>query len=780
MATNTVQYIIDIVTGTAKKNLHGLEKSVEDLNRDLERTEKVSKNTKKEVGVNFETLKAKAILGSAAIAAFTTATFKATTKVVDLVNNLNDLSVRSGLATDTIQALEQAMRASGQPAEGLNEILNAMAGQFAQLSKEGSEVEKKFKTFGIAVKESNGDLRSNNDILLDIITQLQGIKDNSERSRRAVFLLGESGAKLNQALASGEFKEFLDFTKEFGVKTGVEASKQAAQFQSALAAMGTVLNGTIQQFVNVTGLQERFVGLIVETGSKLAFMQSLMTSLNKLFRGFSDLLFKLVFIDIYELISILGDLAQYFISIIPNSLKNTTNAFTNKLTKTFDDISKMIFGPFTKAFDFAIDIVDSYLTTISKMLNELARTIGDFIGFDEVIEAFEKATDAADRYKERSLAIPDLSAKSSVIVNNLNDIEGAVNQATDSLKTLNNILDDFFSKFTKFDVGSFIASFAVVFVVLNKKFNELFDASKIDRFANTLRKKLFGQAQKMADTSIGGFGEITIEATKFTGLQEFLAKMKLGLAEIFSIGIKGLGKAGNRISSALSGGLSAGATTALTGVAAVIGIVKNLGKRGDSPKEIQKSVEQDIRATAKGIEMGLRVLPGILFETLPPLLLEFVDRLVFGFLKGIAEQINLVINAFKSIFTREGRQERKEAKEKRKEARGEEFERRLGVLFDIISKRSGGRYIPSARGGIKFTGQDEGLAMLHRGEYVVPETGQAPQGVQRTMMGMGSGGVTININAHVVESNAVDELVRQIERRFQAFGSSTSPLFGGS
>ena len=127
----------------------------------------------------------------------------------------------------------------------------------------------------------------------------------------------------------------------------------------------------------------------------------------------------------------------------------------------------------------------------------------------------------------------------------------------------------------------------------------------------------------------------------------------------------------------------------------------------------------------------------------------------------------------------EGRQERRAQRDRRQEARGEEFRNRLEQLINIAGFRSGGRYLPSARGGIKFTGmQDQGLAMLHRGEFVVPETGQMPQAVQRTM-GMGQSGINITINAAVVESNAVDELVRQIERRFQTFGSSTSPLFGG-
>lgn len=195
-------------------------------------------------------------------------------------------------------------------------------------------------------------------------------------------------------------------------------------------------------------------------------------------------------------------------------------------------------------------------------------------------------------------------------------------------------------------------------------------------------------------------------------------------------------------------------------------------------RDIEKSVEEDIRARAKAIELGLQALPRVLQQVLPGALIELADRIIFGLLKGIAERVKILIDAFKSIFTKEGRQALKEGIKSGFKASFQEFLDRVNILQGITSKRGGGRYIPSARGGIKFTGADEGLVMLHRGEFVVPETGQMPQAVQRTM-GMGQGGMTININAAVVESNAVDELVRQIERRFQTFGSSTSPLFGG-
>ena len=209
-----------------------------------------------------------------------------------------------------------------------------------------------------------------------------------------------------------------------------------------------------------------------------------------------------------------------------------------------------------------------------------------------------------------------------------------------------------------------------------------------------------------------------------------------------------------------------------------IKIAESLGQRGKTTREIEKSVEQDIRSRAKAIELGLQVLPRILLETLPPLFLEFADRIIFGFFKGLANFVKMIIDRVKSIFTREGREALGKSIKEGLKASFDEFFRRVNVIGGILSKRGGGRYIPSARGGIKFTGQDEGLAMLHRGEFVVPETGQMPQAVQRTM-GMGQGSITININASVIERNAIDDLVRKIERRFQTFGQSTSPLFGG-
>ena len=755
MAQNLVEYILDIKTKAAEKGLDDVVDALEDVEKRLKKTKKESSETVSE----FEKFKKAAksvakvaavlaVVGAAVLAAGKAA-FDASKRVTDLVNELNDLSVRSGVSAKTIQGLRQALLSSGQSAEGLTEILGAISGQFAQLGAEGSAVEKKFQSFGVAVRNTNGDLRSNNDILLDSIKLLQGISDSSERSRASVALFGEAGAKLNQALAAGDFEKFLSFTEKFGVDAGPEASRTAARFQFALSGLGTVLDGTLQKFVTATDGQNRFISSMIKLGGLLAFTGSLIESFSSEISFLTDKFLDLLRFGVKQTILVLtGPFALAIGSIINNlELFGIQVDFVNKAMSSLAN--------------FTIETVDP----TNRLSNAIDKAKADFKEYTESMEGVNINLNSMQN------GLLETSSE-------MQDLGKATEQATEKIRTLNDVVNDLLDRFVSFDIAKFVSDFAIAFAAIDKIINKSFDGSRIDLFANTLRKKLLDTVT-LADVDLGGTGEIVIEATKFTRFEEFINKMKLGVAEIFSIAVKGLGRSVSRISGALSKGLSTGAALAVTGVLAVLKIAEGLGQRGSTIAEIERSVEEDIRARAKAIELGLRALPRILFKVLPPLFVEFADRVVFGFFKSIAEFVNILKDFFRSIFTREGRQERKQARDRRQEARGEEFRRRLEQLVNIAGFRSGGRFLPSARGGIKFTGmQDQGLAMLHRGEFVVPETGQMPQAVQRTM-GMGQGGMTININAAVVESNAIDELVRQIERRFQTFGSSTSPLFGG-
>ena len=354
-----------------------------------------------------------AVVGAVALAlgAVGAAAFGVAKKMADLTNELNDLSVRSGLATKTISALRFSLIASGQPAESLNEILGAISGQFAQLSQEGSAVEKKFNQFGISVRDVNGDLRSNNEIMLDGIKLLQGIGDTSERSRVAVSLFGEAGAKLNQALAAGDFEKFLAFTQKFGVKTGVQASKTAANFQVALSGLTLSFNGLLQKFTQSTGLIDKVTDRLIDIGTVFAFVGSLIESFSAQIGTFAE--------------------------------------------------------AFERDFKVIMDILGVFVDLISETAESLL-PMGD--AFDRAFKDAEEFRAGMDEFKKTLVTVNSASADTENALDNIGD---AAKNAKKEVRDFTDIVNDLLNKFVKLDVGKLLGDILIVFKTFDKDIGNL-------------------------------------------------------------------------------------------------------------------------------------------------------------------------------------------------------------------------------------------------------------------------------------------------------------------
>ncbi len=232
---------------------------------------------------------------------------------------------------------------------------------------------------------------------------------------------------------------------------------------------------------------------------------------------------------------------------------------------------------------------------------------------------------------------------------------------------------------------------------------------------------------------------------------------------------EGLGSAGSIIGGAANSVLSAipiiGAATLAIGA-----IGKGLAKIGQkTPDERRK----DLKQQAESMKKGLEFLPEILLQVLPQFALAIAEAIVDGFVLALQSFGDILRESLRLIFTREGRQERREAN------RG--FLRDFFDPNESAAFAGGGHFIPKAEGGMRYTGSKRsGLALLHQGEFVVPQSGMRPQTVDRQMSRSSGSPINIVINSPVVEQNAVDALVRRIEERFNSnFGLSSSNLFGG-
>ena len=667
MAQNLVEYILDIKTKAAEQGLDNVVDALEDVEKELKSTQKETDQTSAKFGkfakAGMAVGKIGAVMGAVAVAvaAAGAAAFSLAKKISDLTNELNDLSVRSGLATDTISGLRFSLVASGQSAESLNEVLGAVSGQFAQLSTEGSAVEKKFTEFGIAVRNTNGELRSNNDIMLDSINVLQDIEDTSERSRAAVTLFGEAGAKLNQALAAGDFEKFLSFTQKFGVKTGPEASKSAANFQVAISALTLSFNGMLQKFTQSTGLIDKVTNQLINIGSVFAFVGSLIESFSKEIGTMAEAFER----DFKIIMDILG----LFVDLISETV-NSINPMRDAFEKAFADAEEFRLG--MEGFKKTLVTVNSTSINTEKAVSNIA---------DAAEKSTEKIRDLNDVFNDllSNFIRLDLSRI-------LTDIEILTKALTGSLGNgfinLSQQIDKVFTK-----IGLFGEKKTLVIPIEPQT---LADLERINKGIGFEIQTAVGETAKIFDNKIGG---VLIKAAQ--KVKEITDTIAFGLTQGL---LENESKIKNKFQEIVKGSSEKGLVGAFQAlgkvgkIIAVIGsiflagfkIASKLGERARSSEEIremqrrrreegkavsmsvaevqqrdiEKSIEEDIRARAKAIEIGLRALPKILFEVLPPLFVEFADRVVFGFFKSIAEFVGILKDFFRSIFTREVRQER--------------------------------------------------------------------------------------------------------------------------
>jgi hypothetical protein len=621
MAQNVVEYVMKIKTKAAEQGLDSLTEELEQLIKELTKADKkgkksfdqTTKSTKKtkeklketEKQTN-KTTKALTAVGRArsvwgkvqfAVAGVTTAltlsvvaAFKVTQKVTDLTNELNDLAVRSGLTAQSIQGLRQALLASGQPATELNAILSGVATRFATFATEGGAVEKKFKSMGIAILDANGKLRSNNEIMLDGIKKLQSIGDASERSRVAVLLFGKAGSKLNQALAAGNFENFLEFTEKFGIDTGPKASKAAAEFQVSLSSLQTVVNGSLQRLVALFDGQDKVTKGMIKLGSTIVFTTALIEGLDK-------------------------------------SYKDLNKTFTTSLEVSLDLMVASLMGPVFMSLSIVTKAAAFLGFEIDNLSNSLKSLIG--LGLEKTIDPTNSLTSAFDN------AIAEMEKYQKLVLSfggSMNGLANATGEASGQMKKLgkeskkavkdirdlNDIVNDLLGRFIKLNIIKLLGDFNTVFFELEHQLFKLRGnlASILNphnlrttedwmSFLSDPIKRAEYEAQASQDRlkkmfSKGLLGAITKTQDLFANnffrdlRSKFQNVLKAGSEKGLSGAFQALGK-GGKIASVVG--------------AAIFGAIKiaeGLGQRGSTVKQVQESVEEDIRARAKAIELGLQ------------------------------------------------------------------------------------------------------------------------------------------------------------------------------
>jgi len=807
---NIVKYILDVNTRKAVKGLDDVGDEAKKTGKDLDKAKKSGLAFASQLGgavtglasgIGLVTGALSTVVGALQDAAVGVYDFNKS--VVDSINDLNDLNAQSALSAQSIQAIQVAFEGSGQSAGQAAGFISKFPRLMADLEAGSSRASQAAADLGIKIRDQAGEMKSSDTILRETIKSLQQIENDTERSTTAFLLFGRSAGQLLQAFGkTSDFENFLALSEEFGVKTGPEASNAAARFQELLAALNVVAAGTKQAFIEAIGGISFFNDLLLRTVKLVATVQVVIQDNQKAIGEFSTALGGIGsgIVDLFQtmILSVQGLIAESVAFMVmkltmPLFIMNQIGLISDETFEKIDQLGLETGNAARALEDVVVGVNTTTENSISagQRVEELVEGIlagigGEGKGLEEDLKDLEDAMkNTGKAAKEAEISF---GGENEFQADELQKAIETINKASDSFKPLEAAAKK--ARNQVLDLESALATFQQVGL----------DTTNVEELLNVAR-----QNETEALNNLVGVTEETTNG--FEKMGQTIASVLEGIAQAidrisspdslvgnFGDGFKKLGalasKAGEEIGGSKGASLSkAGAALGTTGAIAggVGAVVVALEKLGQStPKELEEKFDSFIT----NFEKGARILPTLIAEILPTFIgrltvavgeaflnlifqlpraiadgvveggivfAEELKKALFGWLDRIKEFFDNFGEYFSNIFTREGRRENRKS---------------------ILGFESGGRFIPQ-QNGISFTGGQDGLAMLHRGEYIVPESNRRSQAVDRTMQGMNGGGVQIVVNAEIVEQSAIDELVRKIEQRFQGFGGGRSTLFGG-
>ncbi|MCK9600979.1 MAG: phage tail tape measure protein, partial [Sphaerochaeta sp.] len=226
------------VIGRLELGLAGWKKSVEAVKADQQSLSGFAMRHRDEI----EKLgKAFTIVGGAITAALGAAVIK----TANFGDEINDMSQRTGIATEILSGYKLAADNSGTSIEGLASGLKLLSRNMFDTSMGTGEAKDAFDFLGISVVNADGTLRDSNEVMLDVADRFRGMENGAQKTALSMDIFGKSGADLIPMLNMGRdgLREAYKDAERFGMIVSQQAATAADEFNDKLGNMKASLQG---------------------------------------------------------------------------------------------------------------------------------------------------------------------------------------------------------------------------------------------------------------------------------------------------------------------------------------------------------------------------------------------------------------------------------------------------------------------------------------------------------------------------------------------------------
>ena len=252
------------VTSRLELSLAGWKKSVEAVKADQQSLSDFALRHKESIEKLGKTM---TLVGGSITAALGAAVIK----TANFGDEINDMSQRTGIATEILSGYKLAADNSGTSIEGVATALKFLSQRMVDFKAGGEESIALFKELGVEVTNTDGSLRDSNEVMLDIAERFSQMEDGAEKTALAVKLFGRSGMEMIPFLNMGKegLREYYENAQKFGAVVSQDAARACDEFNDKLGNMKASLQGAGREIGQVMmpvvqGLIEKVTDIVVK------------------------------------------------------------------------------------------------------------------------------------------------------------------------------------------------------------------------------------------------------------------------------------------------------------------------------------------------------------------------------------------------------------------------------------------------------------------------------------------------------------------------------------
>ena len=141
------------------------------------------------------------------------------TGAASTADHIDKMSQKIGISREAYQELDFIMSQSGTSVDSLQAGMKTLTAAMDKVREGNEDTTETFKKLGVEVTNSDGTFRSQEDVFFDTVTALQGVEDQTEKSRLATELFGKSGLELMPLLngTAGSMEEMRKQAHKLGL-----------------------------------------------------------------------------------------------------------------------------------------------------------------------------------------------------------------------------------------------------------------------------------------------------------------------------------------------------------------------------------------------------------------------------------------------------------------------------------------------------------------------------------------------------------------------------------